>query len=37
MYDRRSVCALNKKKPDAIVLPDADGNLICLTLSLIHI
>ena len=31
MYDRRSVCALNKKKPDAIVLPDADGNLICLT------
>lgn len=31
MYDRRSVCALNKKNPDAIVLPDADGNLICLT------
>ena len=31
MYDRRSIYALNKKNPDAIVLPDADGNLICLT------
>lgn len=28
MYDRRSIYALNKKNPDAIVLPDADGNLI---------
>ena len=31
MYDRRSIYALNKKNPDAIVLPDAAGNLICLT------
>lgn len=31
MYDRRSIYALNKKNPDAMVLPDADGNLICLT------
>ena len=31
MYDRRSIYVLNKKNPDAIVLPDAAGNLICLT------
>ena len=31
MYDRRSIYALNKKNSDAIVLPDAAGNLICLT------
>ena len=42
MFDRRSLYALNKKDPDAIVYLDADGNLVRLVcedfaLSLIHI
>lgn len=31
MYDRKSIYALNKRDPDAIVLPDANGNLLRLT------
>ena len=31
MFNRKSIYALNKKDPNAIVYPDADGNLIRLT------
>ena len=31
MFNRKSLYALNKKDPNAIVYPDADGNLIRLT------
>lgn len=31
MFNRKSIYALNKKDPNAIVYTDADGNLIRLT------
>ena len=31
MFNKKSIFALNKKDPNAIVYPDADGNLIRLT------
>ena len=31
MFNRKSIYALNKKDPNAIIYPDADGNLIRLT------
>ena len=31
MFNKKSIYALNKKDPNAIVYPDADGNLIRLT------
>ena len=31
MFNRKSIYALNKKAPNAIVYTDADGNLIRLT------
>lgn len=31
MFNKKSIYALNKKEPDAIIYPDADGNIIRLT------